>query len=130
MSRVQFLEIRPPQLKIEIDGKTYSGSFFTTKNFIDLHLPFGSFRLENPHHKTRRISSAHPEGGLTAPMPGKVTKVLVQEGNTVKKGDLLMILEAMKMEHTILSPKDGVIKMLRFKENDRVSQGEDLVELE
>jgi 3-methylcrotonyl-CoA carboxylase alpha subunit len=127
---MKLLEIRPPQVKVEIDGETYFGSFFTTKNFIDLHLPFGTFRLENPHRKIRRASSAHPEGGLEAPMPGKVAKVLVQEGSLVKKGDLLMILEAMKMEHKILSPKDGVIKVLRFKENDRVSQGEDLVELE
>jgi 3-methylcrotonyl-CoA carboxylase alpha subunit len=50
-------------------------------------------------------------------MPGRVVKVLAAEGTTVKKGDALMILEAMKMEHTVVSPRDGVIERVAFREN-------------
>jgi biotin carboxyl carrier protein len=123
------LEVSPPFLKIEWDGKVFSGLYFVSQDFIDLHLPQGNFRFNNPTKKTRRASTTAHEGGLTAPMPGKIVKVLISEGGQVKKGDLLMILEAMKMEHKVLSPKDGKVKSLRFKEGDRVSQGEDLVEL-
>jgi 3-methylcrotonyl-CoA carboxylase alpha subunit len=126
----KILEVAPPSLRVELDGKVVSGHFFVSPDFIDLHLPQGTFRFSNPSKKTRRAATAAHEGGLTAPMPGKVVKVLVKEGSEVKKGDLLMILEAMKMEHKVVSPKEGKVKSLRFREGDRVSQGEDLVELE
>ena len=126
----KILEIHPPGFKIEIDEKVECGFFYVSKDFIDLHLPQGNFRFKNPSKKNRRSSAHHHEGGLSAPMPGKVVKIFVQEGAEVKKGEVLMVLEAMKMEHKIVAPKDGKIKVLRFKEGDRVSQGEDLVELE
>jgi len=62
-------------------------------------------------------------------MPGKVLKVFVTPGHQVKKGDPLMILEAMKMEHQIKSPIDGEVKKILFKEGERVSQDEELVEI-
>ena len=54
------------------------------------------------------------EGSLTAPMPGKVVAVLVAPGDRVEKGRPLMILEAMKMEHTITAPREGVVAALNF----------------
>ncbi|MBL0122667.1 MAG: acetyl/propionyl/methylcrotonyl-CoA carboxylase subunit alpha [Betaproteobacteria bacterium] len=59
-------------------------------------------------------------GRLTAMMPGRVVKVMANAGDHVKKGQPLIILEAMKMEHTIVSPKDGVVDRVAFKENDLV----------
>ena len=59
-------------------------------------------------------------GRLTALMPGRVVKVMVKAGDTVKKGQALIIMEAMKMEHTIVSPRDGVIERVAFKEQDLV----------
>ncbi len=59
-------------------------------------------------------------GRLTALMPGRVVKVMVKAGDTVKKGQALIIMEAMKMEHTIVSPRDGVIERIAFKEQDLV----------
>jgi biotin carboxyl carrier protein len=53
-------------------------------------------------------------------MPGRVVKVMAAEGDTVRKGQGLMILEAMKMEHTITSPREGVIERVAFRENDLV----------
>jgi 3-methylcrotonyl-CoA carboxylase alpha subunit len=59
-------------------------------------------------------------GNLAAPMPGKIIAVLTTAGAKVAKGTPLVILEAMKMEHTIVSPKDGVVDRVAFKENDLV----------
>ena len=57
-------------------------------------------------------------------LPGVVTKIIVKEGESVKKGDTIMILEAMKMENEVKSPKDGVVKQIVVKEGDRVEVGD------
>ena len=69
-------------------------------------------------------------GKLSAPMPGKVTDVFVKPGDTVAAGSNLMILEAMKMEHTITSPTDGVLSSVNFDAGDQVSEGDVLVSFE
>jgi len=63
---------------------------------------------------------ALPDARLTALMPGRVVKVLTAAGDTVAKGQALLILEAMKMEHTIVSPREGTIERVAFAENDLV----------
>jgi 3-methylcrotonyl-CoA carboxylase alpha subunit len=68
-------------------------------------------------------------GRLTAPMPGKVIALLAQPGKRVEKGAPLLVLEAMKMEHTIKAPRAGVVKAFRFEAGDQVSEGVELVEL-
>ncbi len=70
------------------------------------------------------------EGGLTAPMPGKVIALVAAEGSTVEKGAPLLILEAMKMEHTIAAPCKGTVKAFRFGVGDQVADGAELVEFE
>jgi len=67
-------------------------------------------------------------GGLTAPMPGKVVALLAQPGQTVDKGTPLLILEAMKMEHTITAPTAGTIKAFCYAAGEQVSDGAALVE--
>jgi len=69
-------------------------------------------------------------GSLAAPMSGKVVKVLTQTGAKVSKGDPLLILEAMKMEHTIAAPKDGVVKEIHYGAGEQVPEGAELVALE
>jgi 3-methylcrotonyl-CoA carboxylase alpha subunit len=69
-------------------------------------------------------------GNLAAPMPGKVIAVMVEAGATVKKGQPLLILEAMKMEHTVTSPRDGRVAEVRFGEGALVSEGTQLLTLE
>ncbi|HET7524279.1 MAG TPA: biotin/lipoyl-containing protein, partial [Acidimicrobiales bacterium] len=66
-------------------------------------------------------------GGLVAPMPGKVVAVSVNTGDVVEGGDLLMIVEAMKMEHRVLAPHSGVIGELRASVGDQVNAGDLLV---
>jgi 3-methylcrotonyl-CoA carboxylase alpha subunit len=70
------------------------------------------------------------EGGLRAPMPGKVIAVLVQPGATVEKGTPLLVMEAMKMEHTISAPRKGVVREFRCAPGDQVSDGVELVDFE
>jgi len=70
------------------------------------------------------------EGSLKSPMPGKVFKVLKEEGQDVKAGEIILILEAMKMEHTIKAHNDGVVKKIYFKEGDQVQADAQLCEIE
>ncbi|HYK41181.1 MAG TPA: biotin/lipoyl-containing protein [Thermoanaerobaculia bacterium] len=74
-------------------------------------------------------SRARAEGGLTSPMPGRVRKVLVSVGDHVEKGTVLLILEAMKMEHAIRAPRDGRVVRIAFGEGDLVDAGVELVEI-
>ncbi|MBA3998510.1 MAG: 3-methylcrotonyl-CoA carboxylase [Candidatus Accumulibacter sp.] len=67
-------------------------------------------------------------GGLTAPMPGKVVALLAAPGQRVEKGAPLLILEAMKMEHTITAPKNGTVQAFRYAAGDQVADGAELVD--
>jgi 3-methylcrotonyl-CoA carboxylase alpha subunit len=69
-------------------------------------------------------------GHLIAPMSGTVIAVMVNVGDRVAKGAPLVILEAMKMEHTIVAPGDGVVRAVNFRAGDRVGEGADLVDVE
>jgi 3-methylcrotonyl-CoA carboxylase alpha subunit len=67
-------------------------------------------------------------GHLTAPMPGKVVEVKVTPGARVKRGQALMVLEAMKMEHTITAPADGTVEAVHYAAGDLVEEGADLID--
>jgi len=83
---------------------------------------------DDPLH---RVEACGAEGGgLTAPMPGKVVALLAAPGQGVEKGAPLLILEAMKMEHTITAPKNGRVKAFRYAAGDQVGDGVELVEFE
>ena len=66
---------------------------------------------------------------LIAPMPGVITKIFVTKGQTISLGEPLIIMEAMKMEHTINAPKTGLIKNIFFHPGDRINQNDVLIEL-
>ena len=68
-------------------------------------------------------------GSLTAPMPGRVTQLLVGTGDSVRRGEPLMIIEAMKMEHTVAAPVDGTVEAVRFAVGDLVEEGAELIAL-
>ena len=69
------------------------------------------------------------ESKLTAPMPGRIVAVLVQAGNPVEKGTPLMVMEAMKMEHTILSPHAGKVETVLFSVGELVTEGAQLIQI-
>jgi len=68
-------------------------------------------------------------GDLLAPMPGRVRQTCVSEGEAVRAGQLLLILEAMKMEHAIRAPRDGTVRRFPHREGDLVETGTPLVEI-
>ncbi len=69
-------------------------------------------------------------GGVLAPMPGKVIALLVDAGAAVDKGTPLLVLEAMKMEHTLTAPHAGTVKGFRFAPGDQVAEGAELIDFE
>lgn len=68
-------------------------------------------------------------GGLTAPMPGKVINILVQSGDNVETGDVLIVMEAMKMEHSITATTSGIVEEIFFAVGDQVTEGAELIKL-
>ncbi|MBI2520494.1 MAG: acetyl-CoA carboxylase biotin carboxyl carrier protein subunit [Bdellovibrio sp.] len=87
-----------------------------------------SFVLEETQGRVSRPKNVdfHPR----APMPGKIMKILKNQGDAVKKGDALIIMEAMKMEHTIRAGRDAKIKEIFCRPGDLVSGGMDLLAFE
>jgi len=91
--------------------------------------------LYGKHYELRKVQAKFTTkpvdaGSLKAPMPGRIIKEFVKVGDAVKKGQPLLILEAMKMEHRINSPMDGVVKSIHFPLNSQVKQNSTLVTLE
>lgn len=78
----------------------------------------------------RRAAQRHASGGLEAPMPGKVTAVKAREGQAVRKGEEILVVEAMKMENAIRAPRDGTVRRIAAKVGDMVAPGSVLVELD
>jgi acetyl/propionyl-CoA carboxylase alpha subunit len=102
------------ELNLETDGRHY---VFDNRDFF----------VEKLNGRKRK---ATVEGSSLSPMPGKILKVLITEGSLVKKGDPLVIMEAMKMEHTLKASKDGVVISIKCSEGDLVEGQVELVELE
>lgn len=66
---------------------------------------------------------------ITAPMPGTITNILVKDGDSVKKGQVLAILEAMKMENEIVAPRDGAITVISVDKGQNVNPGDTLLKM-
>ena len=69
-------------------------------------------------------------GSLAAPMPGKIIAIEVQAGDKVKRGQALLVMEAMKMEHTIVAGADGIVESIYFGVGEQVAEGAVLISLE
>ena len=77
----------------------------------------------------RRAAAGEPHAGLVAPMPGRIRKTLVRQGEEVVRGQVVLVLEAMKMEHAIRSPREGVVTNLPHREGELVEAGTVLAEI-
>ena len=108
------------RLQVGLDDETYFARVARLGDLLSAATPRGRFEftLVDPFHY--EPADALPDARLTSLMPGRVVKVLAAPGDKVAKGQALMILEAMKMEHTITSPRDGVIERVAFRENELV----------
>lgn len=105
--------------------------FHCVRDGPDVHLFWrgSAYRVELEREGGRR-GAHHAHGGLDAPMPGKVIKLSVREGQAVAKGEEILVVEAMKMENAIRAPRDGRVRRLAAKVGDMVSPGVVLVEIE
>ena len=114
---------------LELDGRRRAFALVRADDRWHVQSPDGDVQLtELPRFPDRSLEA--PAGGLVAPMPGKVVDVLVQPGAKVQAGDLLLLLEAMKMEHRITAPAGGVITDVRVRPGEQVANGALLVVLE
>jgi len=106
-------------------------TFHCVRDGDTVHLFWGGrvYRLEEETERSRG-SHRHVGGGLEAPMPGKVIAVKVAPGDTVGRGDELVVVEAMKMENAVRAPRAGRVKSVSTRVGDMVSPGVVLVELE
>ncbi|HUP98799.1 MAG TPA: biotin carboxylase N-terminal domain-containing protein [Usitatibacter sp.] len=115
--------VKPPEgdrLQVALDDETYFAQVVRMGARLSAVTPKGRYDLElvDPFHY--EPAAAIPDARLTSLMPGRVVKLMAKAGERVKKGQALLILEAMKMEHTIVSPRDGVIERVAFAENQLV----------
>jgi len=109
-------------IDIEIDDKRFFSKVTRKDANLIVHGPWGDILFKiMPRFKS--VSQEVQDGGLIAPMPGKVIDLKVKVGSKIKKGDTLVILEAMKMEHTVKATEDGVIDELFISNHDQVENG-------
>ena len=87
-------------------------------------------RLVDPLDVTQYEASAVGDGSVRSPLPGKIIDLKVKAGDSVSKGQALLVLEAMKMEHALAAPFDGVVAELSAEAGGQVSEGVVLVKLE
>ena len=113
-------------IDVEFNGKRHYSRITIKDNNILVHMPYGDVNLEI---KPRFLmpGSEKLQGSLSAPMPGKVIALNVKKGSKVKAGDVLVILEAMKMEHSIKAAEDGVVSKILISKNDQVENGAPLM---
>ena len=109
-------------IDIEIEDIRFFSKVTRKDANLIVHGPWGDILFKiMPRFKS--VSQEVKDGGLIAPMPGKVIDLMVKVGSKIKKGDTLVILEAMKMEHTVKATEDGVIDELFISNHDQVENG-------
>jgi 3-methylcrotonyl-CoA carboxylase alpha subunit len=128
--RVAFLE---QGRELSIDGRRYEGvsKAKTVREGRKWHVFHEGMRWTLAlKEELAEIEADAGGGSLAAPMPGRVIKLYVETGARVKKGEPLLILEAMKMEHTITAPSDGTVKEIHYAAGEQVLEGAQLIRVE
>jgi 3-methylcrotonyl-CoA carboxylase alpha subunit len=116
-------------LSIRLDDRLFKARALRDGN--DWHvLCAGGYRRLTLREGLPKQDEEGRSGSLAAPMPGRIVQVMSRPGDTVKKGQALLVLEAMKMEHTITAPADGMVKAIHFAAGEQVLEGAELVTLE
>ncbi|CZR26393.1 Acetyl-/propionyl-coenzyme A carboxylase alpha chain [Legionella pneumophila] len=114
------IEIDQKSVKARVENKDHHLIFYTDKGQLSIERFYWS--------KLDAQTSAH-KGQLTAPMPATVVAILKNIGEQVKAGESLIVLEAMKMEHTIHAPIDGILSDIFYSVGSQVSEGAELLAL-
>ena len=117
------------RLELQIGGLRRTVNVYAQGDTVAVFSDAGSSQIVQVDQLAHAGSSGHEAGRLTAPMPGKVVSFAVAAGDTVSKGQPLAVMEAMKMEHTIAAPADGVVAELLFVPGDQVAEGAELLRI-
>ena len=118
----KIIEWKESGIDLEIDDLRFLSNVTRKDDDLVVHGPWGDI-LFTKMPRFKSIGQNLTSGGLIAPMPGKVIDLKVKLGSKIKKGQTLVILEAMKMEHSVNAIQDGVIDELFVKKNDQVENG-------
>ncbi|MGE8065930.1 acetyl-CoA carboxylase biotin carboxylase subunit [Pseudomonas sp. NPDC089569] len=128
--QLKVIECDGRRATLEIDGIRQRQAYRVQGGQVCLFTRPGSLLLTDRTHVLAGSQAVTRSGTLKAPMDGAIVDVLVQEGSQVCKGQLLVVLEAMKMEHPIKSDIDGVLKRLQVQVGDQVKNRQILLEVE
>ncbi len=128
--KVEAEEIKPGQLKIKIGDRIVKAIITEGKTEKYVFANGNVYKVKQVELTGRKKPKKKEQGDLSSPISGKVVNVKVKKGSIVKKDDVLMVIEAMKMEYLIRAPYNGKVKKVNFKENDQIEIGENTVELE
>lgn len=113
---------------VEVSGKRVPVRGVVSGDWIFVWCDGDVYQFPSRPASSRPARSRGEEAGLLAPMPGKVIRVNVAEGDSVEKGAAILVLEAMKMEHEIRAPRSGRVLRLPFRVGDQVEAGSRLAE--
>ena len=123
-----------PVYSLLLDGKSYEGYMYPDEDDWEVLLQGSMYAVNVEDERERRLRQAlgeeptmASEFHLKAPMPGLVVSVLVSGKQKVSSGDVLIILESMKMQNELKSPRDGVVSRLRVKQGDSVERKQTLL---
>jgi len=124
-------EIKPGYLRIKLGDKVIKVVVAKGNNSMFVFHDGNTFNMKRvlPMASKRNIEKKKDDG-LLSPISGKVVNVKVKEGGEVKKGDVLMVIEAMKMEYLIKAPYDGVIKKIYLDVDEQIDMGMMPIEIE
>ena len=114
---------------VRLAGERHTLSVYALGERVAVFAAQGSAELLEHDPLAHAADGAGSGGRLTAPMPGKVVALLAQAGQAVKAGQPLAVMEAMKMEHTLAAPRDGVVAELLYAVGDQVPEGAELLKL-
>ncbi len=117
-------------LSADLDGRKLSAVFIKKNQQISALFEGRVWNITVHDPRMDAMENEGQAGGLVAPMPGAVVAVEVSVGDEVKEGDALIVVEAMKMEHSILAPKDGTVKEIYYGVGDQVEDGDELLSLD
>ena len=119
------------QFQFTLENIIYKCSVAKDGDIRFIHLDGEDYEIKRVTEATEEFGEAEEDlGSLSSPMPGRIVKLLVKPGDRVKKGQDLIVVEAMKMENKIASPIDGVVKRVFFPEGDQIEANVPLIEIE
>jgi 3-methylcrotonyl-CoA carboxylase alpha subunit len=117
------------RLRIELGDRRLDATVVRRGHTLHVFIAGSEYRLDVADALAATQAIEAPSGSLTAPMPGRIVQLKISTGDRVKRGDTLLVLEAMKMEHSLLAPADGLVESVSFAVGDLVEEGVELLVL-